>query len=68
MGRIFKIGLLSLEWQWRLLALNIPIFFKENMKKTKTDSIKNIWMVITVLSQNNTYMLLRITNCRKAII
>ena len=35
--RIFKVGLLSLEGQWGLLALNIiPIFFKNNaMKKTK---------------------------------
>ena len=34
---IFKIGLLSLEWRWGLLALNIiPIFYKNNvMKKTK---------------------------------
>ena len=42
MDRIFKIGLLSLEWQWGLLALIIiPIFFKNNiMKKTKIRSIK----------------------------
>ena len=39
---IFKIGLLSLEWQWGLLALNIiPIFYKNNViKKTKIRSKK----------------------------
>ena len=36
MDRIFKIGLLSLEWQWGLLALNIiHIFFKNNVMKKK---------------------------------
>ena len=30
MGRIFKIGWLSLKWQWGLLAVDIPIFFKNN--------------------------------------
>ena len=42
MVRIFKISLLSLEWQWGLLALIIiSIFFKNNvMKKTKIRSIK----------------------------
>ena len=36
MGRISKISLLSLEWRGGLLALNISIFFKNNvMKKTK---------------------------------
>ena len=41
MARIFKIGLLSLEWQWRLLTLIILICFKNNvMKKTKICSIK----------------------------
>ena len=37
MDRIFKIGSLSLEWQWDLLAFNIiSIFFKNNfMKKMK---------------------------------
>ena len=35
MDRILKIGLLSLEWQWGLLTLNIiPIFFKNNVMKT----------------------------------
>ena len=40
MDRIFKTGLLSLEWHPGLLALNIiPIFFKNNaMQKTKTRS------------------------------
>ena len=29
---IFKIGLLSLEWRWGFLALNIiPIFYKNNV-------------------------------------
>ena len=58
MDRISKIGLLSLEWNWGLLALNIsPIFFKNNvMKKTKIRSIKNIWTLATVFSQGDTYM------------
>ena len=58
MNRIFKIGLLSLEWQLGLLALNIiPIFFQNNvMKKTKICLIKNIWTAATVLSQNDLYM------------
>ena len=44
MDWIFKSGLLSLEWKWGLLALNIiPIFFKNSvMKKTKMRSIKKI--------------------------
>ena len=57
MGRILKIGLLILEWQWGLLALfNIPIFFKNNVMKTKTKirSIKNIWAANTVFSLGNT--------------
>ena len=50
-------GLLSLEWQWGLLAFNIPILFKDNvMKKTKIRSIKNILTAATVFSQSNTYM------------
>ena len=42
MARIFKIGLLSLEWQWKSLAfIIIPIFFKNNvMKKTNIRSLK----------------------------
>ena len=42
---MFEVVLLSLEWWWGLLALNIiPIFFENNvMKKTKRRSIKNIW-------------------------
>ena len=58
MDRIFKIGLLSLEWQWRLLALNIiPIFFKNNvMKKTKIRSIKSISTAVTVFSKSDTYI------------
>ena len=41
MDRIFKADLLSLEWQWGLLVLNIiHIFFRNNvMKKTKIRSI-----------------------------
>ena len=58
MDRIFKIVLLSLEWQWRLLALDIiPIFFKNNvMKKSKIRSIKNIWTAVTVFSKSDTYI------------
>ena len=55
-GTILKIGLPSLEWQWGLLALNIPIFFKNVMKKTKIRSIKNIWMATTVFRQSKAYM------------
>ena len=40
MARIFKIGLLSLEWSWGLLTL-ILICFKNNvMKKTNICSVK----------------------------
>ena len=58
MDWIFKIGLLGLEWQWGLRALNIiPILFKNNvMKKTKIRSIKNISTAATVFSQSDTYM------------
>ena len=36
MGRIVKIGLVSVEYQRSLLVHNIPIYFKNNvMKKTK---------------------------------
>ena len=54
MDWIFKIGLLSLEWQWGLLALNIvPIFFKNSvMKKTKIRSIKKNWTAATAFSQS----------------
>ena len=66
MSRVFKIGFGSLEWLWSLLALNIPIFFKNNaMKKTKICSIKNILTAATVFSQGNTYMA-RIRNSREA--
>ena len=51
MDRIFKIGLLSLEWQCGLLALNIiPISFKSNVLKTK------IWTVVTLFYQSDKYM------------
>ena len=57
MDWIFKIGLLSLEWPWGLLALNIIPIFKNNvMKKTKISSIKNIWIAAIVFSQSQTYM------------
>ena len=58
MDRILKIGLLSLEWHWGLLARNIiPIFFKNNvMKKTKMRSIKNIWKAATVFDKGDTHM------------
>ena len=58
MDRIFKVGLLSLEWQWGLLALNIiPIFFKNNvMKKTEICLLKNNWIVVTVFSQSDLYI------------
>ena len=54
MRRIFKISLLSLEWQWGLLALNVLIFFKNVMKEIKIRSNKkhlnscpciHIWLV-----------------------
>ena len=58
MDRAFKIVLLSLEWQWRLHALDIIlIFFKNNvMKKSKIRSIKNIWTAVTVFSKSDTYI------------
>ena len=58
MDRIFKIGLLSLEWHWGFLAPNIiAIFFKNNvMKKMKIPSINNIRSTGTVFSQGDTYI------------
>ena len=58
MDIISKIGLLSLEWHWGLLALNIiPIFFKNDvMKKAKIHSIKNIWTAAAIFSQSDAYM------------
>ena len=68
MDWIFKIGLLSLEWKWGLLALNIiPIFFKNNvLKKTKIRSIKNIWTVGHCIQPKRHIQLLRIRNSREA--
>ena len=67
MSRILKVGLLSLEWQWGLFALNILMFFKNNvMKKTKIRSIKNIWTAVTVFSQSNAFMAARIRNSCEA--
>ena len=58
MDRIFKTGLVSLEWHLGLLALNIiPIFFQNSvMMKTKIRSIKNTWIAATVFRQSDTYM------------
>ena len=68
MDRISKIGLMSLEWNWGLLALNIsPIFFKNNvMKKTKIRSIKNIWTATAFFSQSDAYMAVRMRDSREA--
>ena len=68
MDRIYKIGLLSLEWNWGLLTLNIsPIFFKNNvMKKTKIGLTKSIWTAAAFFSQSNAYMTLRIRDSREA--
>ena len=55
MERIFKICLLSVERQWGLLSLNIiPIFYKNNVKKTKIHLMKNIGTAATVFSQSDT--------------
>ena len=67
MDRIFKIGLLSLEWQWGLLALIIiPIFFKNNVKnKTKISSIKTFQQLpLYSAKATHTWLLSMIINSR----
>ena len=58
MDSVFKVRLLSLEWQCCVLGLNIiPFFFRNNvMEKTKIRSMKNISIAVTVFRQSNTCM------------
>ena len=69
MDGIFKIGVLSQEWQWGLFAINIiPIFFKNNVKKKTKNTLNkkhlNSWPLYSVKATHK--WLLRIRSSREA--